>query len=187
MRWERLFTDVEAQFAAELDREHASEVADRIRAEIGRVRFRDRTAVAHGSMLTMWVLGADPGVLSGELRASGPDWMLLAEREGMETLVPLHAVTAVSGLGSASRAPEQESRLQARLDLGYVLSGIARDRAPVSIVLTDGHLLGGTIDRVGADLIEVAEHHTGDYRRPSAVTGVWSVRTGALALVRRAS
>jgi len=80
--------------------------------------------------------------------------------------------------------PQSEGKVAARLDLGYALRGIARDRSAVSLVLVDGSTCAGTIDRVGADFIEVAEHPAAEARRAEAVIGVRTVPRTALAIVR---
>jgi hypothetical protein len=54
----------------------------------------------------------------------------------------------------------------------------------VSLVLRDGGLVSGTLDRVGVDFVEVAEHPMGEPRRARAVQGARAVRIPAVALVR---
>jgi hypothetical protein len=61
---------------------------------------------------------------------------------------------------------------------------LARDRAGVSVVLRDASTLSGTLDRVGADHVDVAEHAPGEARRAAAVRQVRVVPLMALALLR---
>ena len=51
-------------------------------------------------------------------------------------------------------------------------------------MLRDGGLVTGTIDRVGVDFLEVAEHPMGEPRRARAVQSARAVRLSAIALVR---
>jgi hypothetical protein len=51
-------------------------------------------------------------------------------------------------------------------------------------VLDDGSVLSGTLDRVGADYVELAEHPTDLPRRAEVVQGVRAVVIGAIAVVR---
>ena len=60
----------------------------------------------------------------------------------------------------------------------------ARDRSAVQIVLDDGSVLGGTLDRVGADYVELAEHPADLPRRAEAVQGVRGVVIAGIAVVR---
>jgi hypothetical protein len=184
VRWERLFDDLEAQLDALDQQELAAEVADRTRREVARIRLADRLRAAYGHPVTCWVLGA--GSVGGRVAAVGPDWVLLEEEStAHEALVPLAALSGVAGLGLRSTVPGTEGVVGARLDLAHVLRGIARDRSSVGVRLVDGSSLGGTVDRVGADFAEVAEHGPGEQRRPSEVQGVRSVPFGALAVLRR--
>jgi hypothetical protein len=64
------------------------------------------------------------------------------------------------------------------------LKGLARDRAVVQVVLDDGAVLTGTIDRVGADYLELAEHAADEPRRVEAVRGVRAVVLTAVGVVR---
>jgi hypothetical protein len=54
----------------------------------------------------------------------------------------------------------------------------------VQIVLDDGGTLTGTLDRVGADYVELAVHPADEPRRNEAVQGVRAVVIGAVAVVR---
>jgi hypothetical protein len=110
--------------------------------------------------------------------------LLLVEPSGRQDLVALAAVRAVGGLVATSGTPGSEGPVAARLDLRYALRGLARNRAGLLATLVDGTTLTGTIDRVGTDFIEVAEHPVGVPRRDSEVRGVRVVPIGALAVLR---
>ncbi|HLL69125.1 MAG TPA: hypothetical protein VK453_25930, partial [Micromonosporaceae bacterium] len=70
-------------------------------------------------------------------------------------------------------------------DLRSALRRMARDRVPLRIVLVDGTGTAGTVDRVGIDFIEFAEHVPGEPRRAAAVTGVRVIPFAGLGAVRR--
>jgi len=182
MRWEELFADLEAQFAQAGAAELAAEVADRTRREMGRIRLVDRLRAVTGHELSLTVAGG--GLLSGRLAEVGPDWVLLTESFGRDALVPLAAVLGVTGLGGRAAYPGSEGAVVKRLRLTHALRAVARDRSPVSCLLVDSSTLTGTIDRVGADFVDVAEHPPGEPRRPSAVRAVRSIPIAALAVVR---
>ena len=74
--------------------------------------------------------------------------------------------------------------MRSRLDLRRALRGLARDRSAVQVVLDDGVVLAGTLDRVGADYVELAEHPADQPRRAEAVQGVRAVVHRAVAVVR---
>ena len=180
MRWERLFGDLAAQLDAVDAAELELEVRDRSRREAARLRMVDRLRPALGTELVVRVLGA--GTLHGTLASVGTDWLLLGEGAARDVLVPLDAVLSVGGLGAISAEPGTESAV--RLTLGYVLRGVARDRSPVAVTLADGTTLHGTLDRVGADFVELAEHPVGEPRRAAAVRSTRTVPYTALAVVR---
>lgn len=182
MRWQQLFADLEAQFEAERDAADRAEVSARARLEMGAVRLIDRLRGAAGSSLVLDCRGA--GQIVGDLTEVGPDWLLVTDQRGRECLIASRAVRAVGGLGRRTAVAEDGGVVRGRLDLRRALRGLARDRAAVQVVLDEGTVLTGTIDRVGADYLEVAEHPADLHRRAEAVQGVRAVVIDAVALVR---
>jgi hypothetical protein len=183
MRWERLFDDLEAQAA---EAEHASlgpEVADRTRRELARVRLADRFRGAVGRRVTIAVAGV--GQVTGTVQAAGPDWLLVSERAGSETVVRTAAVVCAGGLGTHAAVAGAEGEVGARLGLAYVLRGIARDRSEVVMNLTDGSTLTGRVDRVGHDFVDVAPRAEAEKRRAEP-PGTRTVPLSAVAALRRA-
>jgi hypothetical protein len=181
VRWEALFDDLEAQADALAAAELQAEVADRTRREHALLGLSDRLRETEGHPLAVTVWGA--GTVHGRLLDAGVDWLLL-EETGRDVLVPLASVLGITGLGARSAVPGSDGDVGRRLDLRWALRGLARDRAGVAVVLRDGSALNGTLDRVGADHVDVAEHAPGEARRAGAVRQVRLVPVTALALLR---
>jgi hypothetical protein len=182
MRWQQLFADLQAQFEAEEDAHERAESASRTRAEVGAVDLADRLRGALGLPLALACGGA--GTVSGVLVEVGPDWLLVEDDGGRACLVALSAVRSVAGLGRRTAAAEPAGAVRGRLDLRRALRGLARDRSAVQVLLDDGSVLGGTLDRVGADYVELAEHPADLPRRAETVRGVRAVVIGRIAVVR---
>jgi hypothetical protein len=182
VRWQQLFADLQAQFEEEGAAADRAEAASRARSEIGAVRLADRLRAAIGQPLSMHCGGA--GQVGGVLLDVGTDWLLLEDDLGREVLLSTAAVRAVAGLGRRTAPTEEAGPLRVRLDLRRALRGLARDRAVVQVVLDDGVVLTGTVDRVGADYVELAEHPVDTPRRAEAVQGVRAVVLAAVAVVR---
>jgi hypothetical protein len=183
MRWEALFADLEAQAAAAGYAERAAEVDERTRGELAGIGAVDRLRAADGTALRLRLAGGLR--LGGAVVRVGPDWLLLAEDAAREAIVPLSAVLGVRGLSRYAAVPGTAGVVSSRLGLRTALRGVARDRSPVRLELTDGSALSATIDRVGADFADVAVHAPGEARRGHEVAEVELVPFAALAAVRR--
>jgi hypothetical protein len=183
MRWDALFADLDAQAQSLEHAERAAEVDERVRAELGATTLTDRLRASIEAPIRVQVAGG--GTLAGQLSRVGPDWLLLDEGAGREALVHCAAVIAVSGLSRLSAVPGSMDLVQSRLGLWFMLRRIARDRSPVRVLLRDGSGLGVTLDRVGADFVEVAVHAVGEYRRRAAVREIRLVPAAALVAVCR--
>lgn len=183
MRWEELFADLEAQAEALSVAERAAEVAELTRLEASRLDLAGRLRPAVGTGITVRCLGGT--VLSGRLGAVGTGWLLLDEGAGREALLATAALTSVAGLGRVTGAAG--SVVDARLGIGHVLRGVARDRSVLRICLTDSRVLDGTLDRVGSDYLEFAVHAAGEPRRHGQVREVLMLPVTAVAALRRDS
>ena len=159
MRWEGLFADLEGQLAAEERRELDDEVAERTRRERALVTLADRLAGAVGSTVR---LGLGAGLhVQGDIADLGDGWVLLRDpATGREHLVPTAAVVTVSALGA---------RVETARAARWSAAG--------------GSVLVGTIDAVGADHLDLAEHPEGVPRRRGNVTAMTTVPFQALVLV----
>jgi hypothetical protein len=175
-----LFADLEAQYDAATEAGFSGEVADRSRREIALVPLADRLRSKDGQA-QVGIAGADPVV--GAVAACGPDWVLLVTEAGAETLVPLAAIVWVRGLTTLAEATT--SVVAARLGLGYALRGMARDRAEMTVIVRTGERLTGTIDRVGADFVDLAEHPLDEPRRAGVVRSTRAIPFTALSALRR--
>ena len=178
MRWEDLFADLESQWDAEQRRELDAEVADRTRRERATVTLGDRLAGAGAAPVSVTL--RDGSRIGGRVADVGDGWFLLGEPGRVTCLVPMAAVVSVTGL--AARAVE--GSVGRRFGLGYALRAVSRDRAVVRVTDATGATCTGTIDAVGSDHVELAEHAADLPRRPENVTGRRVVPFAAIVLVR---
>jgi hypothetical protein len=183
-RWDDLVADLEVQARAyELDEQRARTI-DHTHAARATVALADRLRAATTASLdapvVLAVRGAGP--VRGAVVGAGPTWVLIDDGV-RETVVVLGCVQSVTGLPDGVAAPA--SPVEARWGLVQVLRRHARDRATVRLVLDTGDVLTGTVDMVGADHLELAEHPPGEPRRAAAVLARRLVPFGALATVSR--
>lgn len=181
MRWDELFDDLEARSLEEGRRELDSEVADRTRRERALLGLQDRlTACQGGGAVSLRVAGA--GALSGQVAGVGVDWVLITEGARHPVLVAFAAIRAVTG---ASARVEPVGAVAKAFGLGTALRAVSRDRAVVEIVDLEGVGVTGTIDVVGHDVLDLAEHPSDLPRRPEHVLAIRAVPFAAVAVVRR--
>jgi hypothetical protein len=181
VRWARLFDDLGGQLEAAEQAERAAEAAELRRLEVSRLALADRLAGALGGSVTLSVEGVGP--IRCLLTQLGSGWALV-ESSGTECVVALAAVVSVTDLAVATGPAGDE--IDSGLGLGFVLRRLARDRSTVTIVTRTAAIYSGTIDRVGADFVDLAEHPADRPRRAAEVRGVRTVPLAMLAVVRPA-
>lgn len=194
MRWQNLFDDLESQLETELGAEEVDLLAEEERLRLGRLSLRDRIRALHdaapASPLGVTLRSGDRITLT--IAAVGRDW-LAGELDGgilRSVIVPFAAVSTLDPVGTqlasslgAEATPEPPTALSARLGLAFVVRDLCRRRAAVEVHIC-GERLHGTIDRVGRDHLDLAEHAPGEPRRSAAVSRIRIVAFAGLDLVR---
>jgi len=153
MQWEQLIDELDAAVDAGERRELVSEVADRTRRELARLRLVDRLRAATGDDVTIGLDGGEP--VRGQVRRVGPDWLLLDSAASTQVLVVATGIVWIEGLTPRAVDPAAVSAVDGRLGLGSVLRAAARDRRVVQVRLRDGVELRGVLSRVGADSVDI--------------------------------
>lgn len=182
VRWEDLFADLEREWEGLAEADRQVEIAERTRAEFARVTFADRLRGSEGRDVRLVTRLGDP--VDGELTGVGADFVLLNSARH-EYVLPLAAVGSATGLGAASLSEQAAGPVRARLTLASVLRRIAADRSVVTVVATDGRAVSGTLARVGADFVELAEQSYDETARAQQSPRVVLVPFPAIALLRR--
>ncbi|NTV40239.1 MAG: hypothetical protein HGA51_09870 [Demequinaceae bacterium] len=149
MRWDDLFADLEAQLSAAEHAQFQLEVQDLTRSERAGIELAARLVSAKG--MTVALTLTDGETARGVLVDAAAQWLLLGAT-GPQTLVPVRAITLVSGLPPRTA---ELTEIDKRLGLGHALRALARDRARV-VVDTVGGSASGLVGVVGADFIEVS-------------------------------
>lgn len=194
VRWDRFFDDLEDQLASEWEAERAALDTEAERLRLSRVQLSERlTLLSERDAATLTTASfdlADGTTLRARVTGVGADWVALAPVEGPRGAVvaPFAAILAVgmphADLLRTARVAPPRSPLSERLTFGFVLRDLVRRRAGVAVHLVNGRLLTGTIDRAGADHLDLALHDPGAPRRADAVTGHRIVPFAAVAWVR---
>ena len=183
--WEAVFGDLEAEYEGRRAAELHDEVADRTRREVAQLALRQRVAAAAGADLRLTLLGGER--LDGRVDRAGVDWLVVVDAVGGRALVSLPGVASVTGLPMAAQPDPPPGSAAAvlaeRMTFGYVLRAVARDRSGVTLLLVTGGRLTGTVDRVGADFLDLAEHDAGEPRRADAVVARRTVALASIAAV----
>ncbi len=158
-RFDRLFGDIDAEFAAGEAAVRSEEVAERTRYERGQLQLADRLRASRGRMLRWSV--RDVGVREASPREVGSDWVMAEDRQGRLLLIPLGCVAWIAGLAHGAETGPP-GRLHARQDLRMVLGRLGRDRSVLRVHVAeaggrhDQAPLHGMVQYVGADFVELA-------------------------------
>lgn len=165
--------EAEAADAAALDADIA-EVERAVRAES---RLLDRLRAQRMAHIEI----AGGGQVSGLVAAVGRDVVVIAADDG-DWAIPAWGMAAVIELPGGAREAHSPSE---RLGLASVARAWARQRSVVRVLRVGAGPLDGTIDAVGADHLDLAEHDPGEPRRAEAVRRQVSIPLGAVAALRR--
>jgi len=196
MQWDRLFEDLESQLSSEWEAERAVLDAESERLRISRLDLRDRLRVLCGAHAAATLDLPGRQRVRVVLRALGADWLAADPSAGdgaaATRALRLFPLPALEGIGtdhgmilsSLDVDGERVPPLRERMTLGFVLRDLARRRVPVRIATTGGDDLHGTIDRAGADHLDLAMHDAGEARRASSVHGFRILPFSALAWVQ---
>jgi hypothetical protein len=194
VRWDRFFEDLEDQLDSEWEAERAALDTEAERLRLSRVSLRERMValVADPREHTTHLLGG--GVARGRTVRVGADWYAVVAGEGplgTATIVPLWAIaditTPADAVLASVRGADPGPALSQRMGFGFVLRDLVRRRIAVSLQLADGQALAGTLDRAGADHLDLALHDPGAPRRPENISGYRIVPFAAVRAVCLAS
>lgn len=186
MRWDALFSDMEAQFAEGETLAVEAEIAERARVESASVMLVDRLRGSLDSRITVQLLCGR--IFEGSLRHAGADALVLNDARH-QLLIPYDAVARYSGLGRLSLV--EPSKVRRRIGLSTALRSLARDRSGLTVVLRGAPQgdsgQSGVIDTVGGDFFDLALVSPGEVRRPSHVRQVATIPFGSLGVIRSRS
>lgn len=176
VRWDRFFDDLEDQLASEWEAERAALDTEAERLRLSRVTLGDRLRGLSSAGPCAFEF-VDGTAATGEIVAVGADWVGISlETTRGAVLAPFGGVSAVGAsqpdlLRSARPDAVAPARgLAERMTIGFVLRDLARRRVPVALH-TVGRTFTGTIDRAGADHLDLALHDPGAPRRSAEVRG----------------
>lgn len=191
LSWENFFDDLEGQLAAEWEAERAALDTEAERLRLSKVALRARLATLIGRDRA----GAAPAfevvdgtVLTAEVTGVGADWVALDGGRTGALVVPFSAVVMIGmpheDVLRSARPADTQGELSARMGFGFVIRDLVRRRVSVAVHFVGGRTLTGTIDRAGADHLDIALHEPGTVRRASEVSGHRLVPFAAIAWVR---
>lgn len=183
MRWDNLFDDLAGQLEHELGVEELDLHSEEERLRIGRLTLRDRLIAVNDGAGRAGDYRVRVQLLDGHRftvlpRSIGRDWLMGDIQD--ESPIASQCIVPLAAIGNLTLDDEHleqslhpgasaTPRLSDRLGLTFVLRDLARRRRAVELHASFG-VLHGTIDRVGRDHIDLAEHDVGTPRRQSEVT-----------------
>ncbi len=174
----RLFEELEAEFEAGLRREMEQQTVAALRAQAAETLLWEALARRVGSEVAVQ---AGRRWFRGTLVASYPDFFVIRDGGRNQYLVRLGP--AVSVTLRPERQPLRLLPSTPRYRFALALRELARRREPVRLGLADGNEAQGTIEVVGNDHVELAEHDLGEARRETALTGRRFLALAAIVVV----
>lgn len=174
MHWDRLFEDLEGQLASEWEAERAALDAESERLRISRIELAERLRALSARRHPVVLELSHGERVSCRIRDVGADWVALESGEhGALRIAPMASLAAVAAdhgaLLSSLEPAAPASQLRSRMTLGFVLRDLSRRRLAVTVTTMRGDRMHGTIDRAGADHLDLAVHDPGEPRRAGAV------------------
>ncbi|BAU33072.1 uncharacterized protein MalAC0309_2230 [Microcella alkaliphila] len=193
MRWDHLFDDLAGQLEHELTAEEADLQKEEERLRLGRLGVRERIVALkrtrdHALMEVAVTLRTGARIRL-EPMTVGRDWMAgdIDGRDDAQAVVPFDAIESITLRDeqiTPSLTPEEpKPDLSSRLGLPFLLRDLCRRRVAVRIDTVSSSLTG-TIDRVGRDHLDLAEHDLDTPRRREVVRGVRLVRLDQVVVLR---
>jgi len=190
VHWDRLFEDLEGQLASEWEAERAALDAESERLRIARLDLRSRlqTLCAARAAGMLELTGRRTAAVRFE--EIGADWIAASvQSERGTSLIPLGAIRGIrldhgQLLASLEPTTTTASPVRERMTLGFVLRDLARRRVALTIEEHDGAPTHGTIDRAGADHLDLAVHDSGTPRRAQDVRAFRVVPFSGIVRVR---
>jgi hypothetical protein len=162
----RVFDELEAEFEAGLRREAEQEAVAAVRTELGATLLWEQLARRLGGEATI-IAGAR--TFRGTAVASYPEFLVLRAADGTEHLIRYGAAVSVALPAEPPALRPTPASATRRYQLALALRELARRREPVRVELVDATRCDGTIEAVGSDYLEIAEHELGEARRRVAV------------------
>ena len=162
----RVFDELEAEFEAGLRREAEQEAVAALRTELGSTVLWEQLARRLGCETTV---RAGARAFRGTAVASYPEFLVLRAADGTEHLVRYGPALSVALPAEPPALRPTPAAATRRYQFALALRELARRREPVRVELVDVTRCDGTIEAVGSDYLEIAEHELGEARRRGAV------------------
>jgi hypothetical protein len=191
VEWDHLFADLEGQLAAEWEAERAALDAESERLRISKLTLRDRLRALADEHARMVLEPADGECWECTVHTIGADWIgVVLTSDPRLRILPVAAISAIGvdhGALLSSLATDAASSpptVRERMTLGFVLRDLARRRTPVTVARRGADPQHGTIDRAGADHLDLAMHDAGELRRARSVRGFRMIPFDSLVWIR---
>jgi len=174
-----LLAGLEAQAQAMDAASDDAAAEDLARAERAQIPLLDRLRAADAIVIDV----VDHGPVAGAVIDVGRDVAIIESADGTWA-VPAWGMAAVIGAPSTALSAGE---IGGRLGLASVARAWARERSVVRVLRRGAAPLDGTIDRVGADHLDLAEHDPGMPRTSEQVRRSVAVPLRSITALRRRS